>query len=199
LPIPLVKEDAGWRFDTHAGKEEILNRRIGRNELAAIEVCRAYVDAQREYYLRNPGRDALHQYAQKFLSTKGKRDGLYWTTKDSEEPSPLGPLIARAQGRGYVKAKDVQGKPLPYYGYYYRLLKSQGADAPGGAYDYVMRGKMIDGFALVAYPANWGNSGVMTFIVNHDGIVYQKDLGPDTAAAARAITRFDPDSTWTRL
>lgn len=199
MPIPLVKEDAGWRFDTPAGKEEILNRRIGRNELAAIVVCRAYVDAQREYYLRNTGRDALHQYAQKFLSTKSKNDGLYWVTKDSEEPSPLGPLIARAQGRGYVKAKDVQGKPLPYYGYYYRILKSQGADAPGGAYDYVVRGKMIGGFALVAYPANWGNSGVMTFIVNHDGIVYQKDLGPDTAAAARAITRFDPDSTWTRL
>jgi hypothetical protein len=199
MPIPLVKDDAGWRFDTHAGKEEILNRRIGRNELAAIEVCRAYVDAQREYYLLNPGRDALHQYAQKFLSTKGKRDGLYWTTKDSEEPSPLGPLIARAQGRGYVKVKDVQGRPLPYYGYYYRILKSQGADAPGGAYDYVVRGKMIGGFALVAYPANWGNSGVMTFIVNHDGVVYQKDIGPDTAAAARAMTRFDPDSTWTRL
>jgi hypothetical protein len=199
MPIPLVKEDGSWRFDTHAGKEEILNRRIGRNELAAIEVCRAYVDAQREYYLRNPEHEALHQYAQKFLSTKGKRDGLYWTTKDSEEPSPLGPLIARAQGRGYVKAKDVQGKPLPYYGYYYRILKSQGADAPGGAYDYVVRGKMIGGFALVAYPATWGNSGVMTFIVNHDGVVYQKDLGPDTAAAARAITRFDPDSTWTHL
>jgi hypothetical protein len=199
MPIPLVKEDGSWRFDTHAGKEEILNRRIGRNELAAIEVCRAYVDAQREYYLRNPEHEALHQYAQKFLSTKGKRDGLYWTTKDSEEPSPLGPLIARAQGRGYVKAKDVQGKPLPYYGYYYRILKSQGADAPGGAYDYVVRGKMIGGFALVAYPATWGNSGVMTFIVNHDGVVYQKDLGPDTAAVARAITRFDPDSTWTHL
>ena len=123
MPIPLVKEAAGWRFDTHAGKEEILNRRIGRNELATIEVCRAYVDAQREYYLRNPERAALHQYAQKFLSSKGKRDGLYWATQDGEEPSPLGPLIARAQGRGYVKAKDVRGKPLPYYGYYYRILK----------------------------------------------------------------------------
>jgi hypothetical protein len=199
MPIPLVKENDGWRFDTHAGKEEILNRRIGRNELAAIEVCRAYVDAQREYYLRNPGREALHQYAQKFLSTKGKRDGLYWRTRDGEEPSPLGPLIARAQGRGYVKAKDPQGKPLPYYGYYYRILKAQGADAPSGAYDYVVRGKMIGGFALVAYPANWGNSGVMTFIVNHDGVVYQKDLGPNTAALARIMTRFDPDSTWTRL
>jgi hypothetical protein len=141
----------------------------------------------------------LHQYAQKFLSARGKRDGLYWTTKDGEEPSPFGPLIARAQGRGYVKAKDARGKPLPYYGYYYRIVKSQGPDAPGGAYDYVVRGKMIGGFALVAYPANWGNSGVMTFMVNHDGVVYQKDLGPDTAAIARAITRFDPDRTWTRL
>jgi hypothetical protein len=199
MPIPLVKDDAGWRFDTQAGREEILNRRIGRNERAAIEVCRAYVDAQREYYLRNPQHDALHQYAQKFLSTKGKRDGLYWTTKDGEEPSPLGPLITRAHGRGYIKAKDPGGKPLPYYGYYYRILRAQGANAPGGAYDYVVRGKMIGGFALVAYPASWGNSGVMTFLVNHDGVVYQKDLGPDTAAAARAITRFDPDSTWTRL
>jgi hypothetical protein len=199
MPIPLAKDDAGWHFDTQAGKEEILNRRIGRNELAAIEVCRAYVDAQREYYLRNPGGDALHQYAQKFLSTKGKRDGLYWATKDNEEQSPLGPLIARAQGRGYVKAKDTRGKRLPYYGYYYRILRAQGPDAPGGAYDYVVRGKMIGGFALVAYPASWGNSGVMTFMVNHDGVVYQKDLGPDTAAAARAITRFDPDGTWTRL
>jgi hypothetical protein len=199
MPIPLVKENGGWRFDTRAGKEEILNRRIGRNELAAIEVCRAYVDAQREYYLRNPGGDALHQYAQRFLSTKGKRDGLYWRTREGEEPSPLGPLIARAQARGYVKGRDERGKPLPYYGYYYRILKSQGADAPGGAYHYIVRGKMIGGFALVAYPANWGNSGVMTFIVNHDGVVYQKDLGPSTAAVARAMQRFDPDSTWTRL
>jgi Protein of unknown function (DUF2950) len=199
MPIPLVKGAAGWYFDTRAGREEILNRRIGRNELAAIEVCRAYIDAQREYYLRNPGHEALHQYAQKFVSAKGKRDGLYWATKDGEEPSPLGPLIARAHGRGYVKAKDVRGKPLPYYGYYYRILKSQGADAPGGAYDYVVRGKMIGGFALVAYPADWGNSGVMTFIVNHEGVVYQKDLGPDTAAIARTMLRFDPDSTWTRL
>jgi hypothetical protein len=199
MPIPLVKDDGGWRFDTRAGREEILNRRIGRNELAAMEVCRAYVDAQREYYLRNAGGEALHQYAQKFLSSPGKHDGLYWPTKDGEEPSPLGPLIARAQGRGYVKAKDTRGKPLPYYGYYYRILKAQGADGPGGAYDYVVHGKMIGGFALVAYPANWGNSGVMTFIVNHDGVVYQKDLGPDTAVVARAMTQFNPDRTWTRL
>jgi hypothetical protein len=199
LPIPLVKDAAGWRFDTPAGKEEILNRRIGRNELAAIEVCRAYVEAQREYYLQNPQHDALHHYAQRLLSSKGKRDGLYWPTKAGEEPSPLGPLIARAQGRGYVKARDTAGRLLPYYGYYYRIITAQGSHAPGGAYDYVVRNRMIGGFALVAYPANWGNSGVMTFMVNHDGAVYQKDLGPDTAAAAHAITRFDPDSTWTRL
>jgi Protein of unknown function (DUF2950) len=199
LPIPLVKDTDGWHFDTHAGKEEILNRRIGRHELAAIEVCRAYVDAQREYYLRNPTGDALLHYAQKFLSTKGKRDGLYWSTKDSKEPSPLGPQIARARGEGYVKAKGARGQPLPYHGYYYRILKAQGPDAPGGAYDYVVRGKMLGAFALVAYPASWGSSGVMTFLVNRDGVVYQKDLGPNTAALARSMTRFNPDSTWTRL
>jgi hypothetical protein len=199
LPIPLVKDAVGWRFDTRAGKEEIVNRRIGRHELAAIEVCRAYVDAQRKYYLRNPTGDALLHYAQKFLSTKGKRDGLYWATKDGEDPSPLGPQIARARGEGYVKAKGPTGKPAPYHGYYYRILKTQSRDAPGGAYDYVVRGKMLGGFALVAYPASWGNTSVMTFIVNHDGVVYQKDLGPNTAAQARAMTQFNPDSTWTRL
>jgi hypothetical protein len=199
LPIPLVKGDTGWHFDTRAGKEEILTRRIGRHELAAIEVCRAYVDAQREYYLRNPTGDALLHYAQKFLSTKGKRDGLYWATKDGEEPSPLGPQIARARGEGYGKAKSAAGKPLPYHGYYYRILKAQGPDAPGGAYDYMVRDKMLGGFALVAYPASWGNSGVMTFLVNHDGVVYQKDLGPKTAALARQMTQFNSDSTWQRL
>jgi Protein of unknown function (DUF2950) len=199
LPIPLVKDDAGWRFDTRAGKEEILNRRIGRNELAAIEVCRAYVDAQREYYLRAPQGASLLHYAQKFLSTKGKRDGLYWATKDGEEPSPLGPLVAGAQGKGYGNLKGASGKPVPYHGYHHRILKAQGPAAPDGAYDYVVHGKMLGGFALVAYPASWGNSGVMTFIVNHDGIVYQKDLGPNTAAAARAMTQFNPDHTWQRL
>ena len=197
FPIPLVKKGAAWRFDTRAGREELLNRRIGRNELAAIEVCRAYVDAQREYYLRNPQGDALLQYAQQFASTPGKRDGLHWTTKDGEELSPLGPLVARARGEGYKKGQG--GKPFPYNGYYYRILKTQGPDAPGGAYDYVVRGSMIGGFALVAYPATWGNSGIMTFIVNHDGIVYHKDLGPTTASVAREMRRFNPDSTWQRL
>jgi hypothetical protein len=199
FPIPLVKEDGGWRFDTRAGKDEILNRRIGRNELAAIEVSRAYVDAQREYYLRNPQNAPLLHYAQKFVSRKGQHDGLYWATKEGEEPSPLGPLIARARDEGYARGKRATGKPVPYHGYYYRILKAQGPDAPGGTYDYVVRGKMLGGFALVAYPASWGNSGVMTFLVNHDGVVYQKDLGPDTAALARKMTRFNPDDTWTRL
>jgi Protein of unknown function (DUF2950) len=197
FPIPLVKEEIGWHFDTQAGKEEILNRRIGRNELAAIEVCRAYVDAQREYYLRNPQGDALLQYAQQFASTEGSRDGLHWAAEPGEGASPLGPLIANARGEGYQKGGG--GKPVPYHGYYYRLLKAQGPDAPGGAYDYVVSGKMLGGFALVAYPASWGNSGVMTFIVNHDGVLYQKDLGTNTAAVARAMTQFNPDNTWKPL
>ena len=197
FPIPLVKNDAGWSFDIQAGKEEILNRRIGRDELAAIEVCRAYVDAQREYYLRNPMHSALLHYAPKFLSTKGKRDGLYWAAKADEELSPLGPQIAGARGEGYARGKG--GKPLAYHGYYYRILKAQGPDAPGGAYDYVVRGQMIGGFALVAYPASWANSGVMTFLVNHDGSVYQKDLGPDTAARVGAMRQFNPDHTWERI
>jgi hypothetical protein len=197
FPIPLVKDETGWRFDTQAGQEEILNRRIGRNELAAIEVSRAYVDAQREYYLRNPQGDALLQYAQQFASTEGERDGLYWAAEPGEEASPLGPLIADARGEGYRKGKG--GKPIAYHGYYYRILKAQGPDAPGGAYDYVVNGKMLGGFALVAYPASWGNSGVMTFVVNHDGDVYQKDLGPNTVAVARGMTRFNPDSTWKPL
>jgi Protein of unknown function (DUF2950) len=194
FPIPLVRDETGWRFDTPAGQEEILNRRIGRNELAVIEVCRAYVDAQREYYLRNPRGDALLQYAQQFASAEGERDGLYWAAEPGEEASPLGPLVANARGEGYQRGKG--GKPIPYHGYYYRILKAQGPDAPGGAYDYVVGGQMLGGFALVAYPASWGNSGVMTFMVNHDGVVYQKDLGPNTAAVARAMTQFNPDSTW---
>ena len=197
FPIPLVKDKAGWRFDTQAGREEILNRRIGRNELAVIEVCRAYIDAQREYYLRNPQGYALLQYAQQFASTEGERDGLYWATEPGEEASPLGPLVANARGEGYRKGEG--GKPIPYHGYYYRILKAQGPNAPGGVYDYVVNGKMLGGFALVAYPASWGNSGVMTFIVNHDGVVYQKDLGPNTAALARAMTQFNPDRAWKPL
>ena len=155
------------------------------------------MDAQREYYLRNPMHSALLHYAQKFLSTKGTRDGLFWPTKAGEELSPLGPRIAGARRAGYSRGKV--GTRLAYHGYHYRILTRQGPDAPGGAYDYVVRGKMLGGFALVAYPARWANSGVMTFIVNHEGVVYQKDLGPDTAALARAMTQFNPDPTWERL
>jgi hypothetical protein len=196
FPIPLVKENAGWRFDTQEGKEEIINRRIGRNELDVLQVSLAFVDAEREYYQRDPDGDKLLQYAQKFISTKGKRDGLYWETKPDEQPSPLGPLVARARGEGY---KGAGGKPIPYHGYYYRLLMGQGKDAPGGAYDYLVRGKMMGGFGMVAYPAQYGSSGIMTFIVNHDGVVYQKDLGPKTASVAQSMTKFNPDKTWTAV
>jgi hypothetical protein len=193
FPIPIVKDAAGWRFDAKQGGEEILNRRIGRNELSAIQAVQAYVDAQREYYLRNPQGDKLHHYAQKFISAKGKRDGLYFPTKAGEKPSPLGPLFTRAKAEGYAKGDDA------YHGYHYRIIRGQGASAPGGSYDYVAQGKMIGGFALVAWPASYGNSGVMTFIVNHDGVVYEKDLGPDTPAAVKKITRFNPDKSWKRL
>jgi len=193
-PVPLVKSASGWRFDTAAGKEEILNRRIGQNELDVIQVCLAYVDAQREYYLRNPSGGSLLEYAQKFASAPGKRDGLYWEAKPGEEPSPLGPLVATARRAGYSAGKP-SGGPIPYHGYYYRILTAQGKDAPGGAYDYLARGHMIGGFALVAYPAQYASSGVMTFIVNHDGVVYQKDLGPNTPAIAQAMIRFNPDAT----
>jgi hypothetical protein len=198
MPIPLVQDAGGWWFDTSQGREEILNRRIGRNELNAVQVCLAYVDAQREYYVRDPDGDALLQYAQRFRSTPGKRDGLYWDTQPGESPSPLGPLVARAEGEGYP-VKRPSGPRIPYWGYYYRIVKAQGPHAPGGAYDYVVRGQMIGGFALIAYPAEYGASGVMTFIVSHDGIVYQKDLGPTTAAIARGLTRFDPDPSWSRF
>jgi hypothetical protein len=196
MPIPLVKGKEGWRFDARQGREEVLNRRIGRNELSAVQAMLAYVDAQREYYLRNPRKDKLLHYAQKFDSAPGKRDGLYFPTKAGEPPSPLGPLFATAKAAGY--GKDGDGMPDPYHGYRYRILKRQGPDAPGGAYDYVVQGRMIGGFALVAWPASYGNSGVMTFIVNHDGVVYEKDLGPDTAAAVGKITRFNPDKSWKR-
>ena len=194
LPIPLVKEDAGWRFDTDAGDEELLNRRIGRNEIAAIQAALAYVDAQREYYHRNPEGTPLLHYASRISSTKGKRDGLYWGTAEDEAPSPLGELFATAHAEGYKT-----GKGDPYHGYYYRVLTAQGPDARGGAYDYVAKGKMIGGFGLIAYPAGYASSGVMTFVVNHDGTVFQKDLGPKTATLAPAIKTFNPDATWTRV
>lgn len=194
FPIPLVKNAAGWRFDAKAGQEEILNRRIGRNELAVIQVLQAVVDAQREYYLRNPQGDKLLQYAQRLASTKGKRDGLYFPTRAGDKPSPLGPQVDAARAEGYSKSDKASG----YHGYHYRILKGQGPEAKGGAYDYVAQGRMIGGFALVAWPVKYGNSGVMTFIVNHDGVVFEKDLGPDTAAAVQKITKFNPDKSWKR-
>jgi hypothetical protein len=194
FPIPVVKAGDGWRFDAKQGAEEILNRRIGRNELSTVQSLGAYVDAQHEYYLANPSKDKLLQYAQKVVSSKGKRDGLYFPTREGEAPSPLGQLYASATAAGYKGG--AQGKPVPYHGYYFRVLKAQGPDAKGGAYDYVARGKMIGGFAMVAYPATYGNSGVVTFIVNHDGTVYEKDLGPKTAGIALKMSKFNPDGTW---
>ena len=196
FPIPIVPDGPSWRFDTAAGTEEIVNRRIGQNELNTIQVCLAYVDAQREYYARDPDGDALLQYAPKFASSPGKRDGLYWPTNPGDPPSPLGPFVARARGEGYTKHS---ANPVAYWGYHYRILTAQGKDAPGGAYDYLAHGKMIGGFALVAYPAQYGVSGVMTFIVNQDGVVYQKNLGPNSAAIARAMKQFNPDSTWQKV
>lgn len=195
LPIPLVPDRDMWRFDTRAGKEEIVNRRIGQNELNAIQTCLAYADAQLEYYGEDRNADGLREYAQRFASTPGKRDGLYWETKPGERPSPLGPLVVSARGEGY-KHGD---KPMPYHGYYYRILTAQGPDAPDGAYDYLAHGRMIGGFALVAFPAQYGVSGVMTFIVNHAGVVYQKDLGPNSAGLARAMKTFNPDATWKKV
>jgi hypothetical protein len=194
-PVPIVKKGETWLFDTMAGKEELLNRRIGRNELNTIQTCLAIVDAQREYAMKDRDSDKLLEYAQKFRSTPGKKDGLYWEAKEGEPQSPLGDLAAKAAKEGYTHTKQGQG-PQPYHGYYFRILKAQAKNAPGGAYDYVVKGSMIGGFALVAYPAEYGASGVMTFIVNHDGVVYEKDLGKDTAKIASTMTKYDPDKTW---
>jgi hypothetical protein len=189
LPIPLVKDGNEWRFDTAAGREEIINRRIGRNELKAIAAAHAYVDAQRLYAKRQGG------YAQKIRSDAGARDGLYWDDPSGKQPSPLGPLFAEASAEGYGK-QEAGAAPQPYHGYFYRILTEQGANAPGGARSYVKDGKMTGGFALVAYPAEHGNSGVMTFVVGPQGIVYQKDLGAKTADVAQSMTAYDPDASW---
>lgn len=196
LPIPLVKAGGAWHFDTLAGEREILDRRIGRNELAAMQVCLAIVDAEHEYVAKDQDRNGVLEYASRFVSTPGQHDGLYWEPEPGQRPSPLGPLIAAAAKEGYA----AQGKATlaPYHGYFYRLLTKQGKDAPGGAYDYVVGGKLIGGFAVVAYPARYGVSGIMSFMVNHDGVVYQKDLGENTAAVAVAMRRFDPGPGWKR-
>jgi hypothetical protein len=196
FPIPLVRQGPTWRFDTQAGKEEILNRRIGRNELHTIEVMHAYVDAQREYACLKRGGEGA-EFAQKLTSSPGKKDGLYWQTEEGGEESPFGPLIARAAEEGYRGGLD-EVPPEPFHGYYFKILTAQGGHATGGPFDYVVGGKMVLGFALVAYPAKYGASGIMTFIVNQEGVIYEKDLGQETAAAAAAMTAFDPDGTWHR-
>lgn len=193
FPIPLVNTRMGWEFDTDEGRIEVLRRRIGRNELDAIQTCLAYVDAQNEYADKDRG-DGVGVYAQRITSTPGKKDGLFW--RDDSDPSPLGALAAQASTEGY---KPGDAGPRPYHGYYFRILKGQGSDATGGALNYVVKGKMIGGFALIAWPAEYGNSGVMTFEVNHAGIVYQKDLGERTESIARRTTLFDPDQTWKKV
>ena len=195
LPIPLIRKDGMWRFDTAAGREEILFRRIGRNELDAIQSCLAYVDAQNDYAEKDRTGAGVKTYAQRIISQPGKKDGLYWPTSQGEEASPLGELVAQATAQGY----RVGGGRTPFHGYYFKILTKQGAAAPGGELEYVVRGKMIGGFALVAYPAEYGNSGVMTFIVNHSGDVFQKDLGPDTAKLAGRMSSYNPDRTWQKV
>ena len=193
FPIPLVNTKSGWEFDTDEGRIEVLRRRIGRNELDAIQTALAYVDAQNEYASKDRG-EGVGVYAQRIVSNPGKKDGLFW--RDDSDPSPLGPLAAEASAEGY-KAAGVG--PSPYHGYYFRILKGQGPDAPGGPLNYVVKGKMIGGFGLIAWPAEYGNSGVMTFLVNHNGTVYQKDLGQRTDFVARRTSLFDPDQTWKKV
>jgi hypothetical protein len=194
FPIPLARTKSGWEFDTAAGRLEILYRRIGRNELDAIQTCLAYVDAQNEYAEKDRTGAGVGVYAQHIVSTTGKKDGLYWPSSEGEQ-SPLGELAAQASTEGY---KVGEGR-IPYHGYYFRILTQQGPNAPGGTLDYVVKGKMIGGFALIAYPAEYGNSGVMTFLVNHTGQVYQKDLGDYTMRLVQRMNWFDPDQTWKKV
>jgi hypothetical protein len=196
FPIPLVKKDGAWFFDTAAGKEEIVNRRIGEDESTAIGVCRTYVAAQREYAGEDRAGDGVLRFAQKLRSSPGLKDGLYWPAAPDEDPSPFGPLIAEVHAGGYG-GRTAEGKPQPYRGYNFKILTAQGASAPGGAYNYIINGNLIAGFALVAYPAHWGESGVMTFIVNQWGKVYERNLGVQSADLAIAMTDFDPDQDWT--
>lgn len=193
--FPLVRSGGVWRFDTAAGRDELLARRIGANELDAIKVLQAVVDAQREYASADRNGDGVLAYATRFASAPGKRNGLYWPTKAGQPPSPLGELVAHAAGEGY---RSREGAPTPYHGYYYRMLKGQTGNASGGALDYTVRGRAIGGYAVVAYPAKYGSSGIMTFIVNQDGTVYQSDLGRDTRAKASAMRKFDPGPGWSR-
>ncbi|HIL01204.1 MAG TPA: DUF2950 domain-containing protein [Myxococcales bacterium] len=200
FPIPLVRQGngwldnkTGWRFDTPEGIQEILNRRIGKNELSTIQACLAFVDAEREYYRINPQNRSTPEYARFILSSEGSKDGLYWPTSEGEALSPLGPLYAAARSQGY---SPTQGGGKPFGGYFYRILPAQGPSAPGGALDYIEKGAMTGGFALLAFPAGYGTSGVMSFLVNQIGLVYEKDLGPETAKTVSAIETFNPDESW---
>ncbi len=187
MAIPIVKTAAGWKFDTHAAPEEMRIRRIGRNELAAIQVALAYTDAQKEYHARDWNGDGVLQYAKRGLSSPGKRDGLYWASLPGEAESPLGAEFADAKAG------------QPYHGYLYKILTAQGKDAPGGARSYIKNGRMTEGYGLIAWPAKYNDTGVMTFIVNQDGVVYQKNLGPGTDAVARAISAYNPDAGWSKV
>jgi hypothetical protein len=194
FPVSIVKNGGGsWYFDTESGRKEILYRRIGRNENDAIDILHSLVDAQRDYIAETHDGDKTKHYAAKFISDEGKQNGLYWKTSDNDPPSPIGPLLVSAAAEGY---NVQQGKQQPYHGYYYRILTKQGAAAKGGARDYMVNGQLTKGFAFVAYPAEYRNSGVVTFIVNQDGVVYEKDLGADTAKIAGSMTEYNPDSSW---
>jgi hypothetical protein len=197
FPFPLVRKSSRWSFDGAAGKEELLDRWVGRDELNTIETLYAIVDAQREYGTMERGPGQVPEYAQRFRSSPGKKDGLYWQVSPGDKESPLGPLIADAVKAGY-RAPEANSGPVPYQGYYFRILTGQGEHAPGGAYDYVAKGKMIGGFAVIAYPAKYGVSGVKTFMVSHDGVVYEADLGPQTARLAGKLQKFDPGSGWSK-
>jgi len=188
LPVPIVMNKAGlWKFDPVSGADRLRTARIGRNELAAMQAVLAYYDAQREYAAQDHNDNGVREYARKLVSSPGKKDGLYWSSPLDADESPLGPLLAQQPPKG-----------PGYWGYHYKILTAQGKNAPGGAYDYVIGGRMRAGFALVAWPVRYGDTGIMTFMVNHAGIVYEKDLGPSTAAIARAMTRFDPDASWNK-
>jgi hypothetical protein len=197
MPIPMVQQGAAWRFDAVAGGQELADRRIGHNELDVIETLRAIADAQVEYARTEGRHGALQAYARHFFSTPGQRNGLYWETPPGAEPSPLGPFTAAASSEGYSRSSG--GPPQPYHGYFFRMLESQGPNAPGGEADFVVTGRMIGGFAVIAVPARYGISGIKTFMISHDGVVYEQDLGPDTTREARMIQSFDPGPGWTRV
>lgn len=202
FPVPIVKRGDGWAFDTSQGVEELLLRRVGRNELDTILVCATYAVAQWDYFLDGDwNNDGVQEFAQKLISSPGQKDGLYWPRAEGEDTSPLGQLVAYARNEGYRGEREAAGniKATPFHGYYLKILKAQGPSAPGGAYSYLINGRMIGGFALVAYPAVYGSSGVMTFIVNQQGRVYQKNLGPGSEKIAQAMTVYNPDGSWERV